>query len=40
MPAAAPDFVLGNNWEDDGSVGYSYRMHVSGPTTNQQVTRD
>jgi hypothetical protein len=24
-----PDFRVGNNWEDDGTVGYSYRMHVS-----------
>ena len=24
-----PDFMIGNNWKDDGAIGYSYRMHVS-----------
>ena len=31
-----PDFMIGNNWEDDGSTSYSYRMHVSREDTNQQ----
>ena len=24
-----PDFMIGNNWKDNGEIGYSYRMHVS-----------
>ena len=24
-----PDYIIGNNWKDDGEIGYSYRMHVS-----------
>ena len=25
-----PDFMIGNNWKDNGEIGYSYRMHGHG----------
>ena len=30
-----PDFMIGNNWKDNGEIGYSYRMHVSSVGSDQ-----